>query len=254
MWRKTLFAAPKPDPGGLNKHALSAHHKLVLLAVAEYMDDCGNVAVRREVVADLLGQHPNRVTEALIAARDAGWLARTRLPYNDHPAEYVAEIPASAHGETVSVKRPMPRPHRETKARQSRADANGPTVTEPSRHDREREGGPEPDHGPGPAVTQNRDRDPRAEQGKPGSTVTVPPSPIARATTNATPQTAHQPVNSPATNGWTAPMNEPHDNDCPGCHGTGTFHNPDTGQPEPDEQNPEGIPCIHPRTYTRTTA
>lgn len=80
---------------------------LLILVVDNHMNPAGYFCVPRHVLAARLNRHPNRVTERIKDAKDAGFLTVVRPGYRGHTSEYQAVTPDQiAHRSAVRIPTP----------------------------------------------------------------------------------------------------------------------------------------------------
>jgi hypothetical protein len=80
--------------------------KVTLLALSQHMTDAGYVSIPRDVIADLLGKHPSRITEHIASGKRAGLLAKIpHTGFRGRTAEYVATLPST--GKVTATRAPL---------------------------------------------------------------------------------------------------------------------------------------------------
>ena len=89
----------------LRSHQLNNSAKLVLVALSRQMDERGRVRYPRERLAADVGLRPQRVTDRIKEAKDAGFLIADGGGINGTVAQYYAEIPGTPLRGTSSTGR-----------------------------------------------------------------------------------------------------------------------------------------------------
>lgn len=87
----------------LRTSTLTDSVKLLLVVLADGMDERGSVSIPRDDLAARLGRSPRRITERIQSARKAGWLDTLGRAYPGRTAVYRATFPSPIGGRSVAT-------------------------------------------------------------------------------------------------------------------------------------------------------